>query len=126
MNKSFRRELINPTEIFNQYDLKTDHITINPDLSRINGGQYDIIRESTHDGTLIFTTELLNRTIERVVNKESCFTEDWPDERVIDIHYVIGLIRLSTVYGQVDLPAGKYPGEKQRARMPVKAILIRA
>jgi len=46
-----------------------DHITYNPNLKRIGEGQYDRIEQSTHDGTLVFTKELLGRVMETIVER---------------------------------------------------------
>ena len=100
------------------------HIKTNPKLSRVNNAQYDIVRQSSHDSTLIFTLELLGSAVENLINKESCSKSD-DMEGVTDIEYEIGLISLATVFGTVDLPAGKFPGVKQRVRIPVKCKLIR-
>jgi hypothetical protein len=40
------------------------------------------------------------------------------------MHYIIGDARLATVFGEVDLPAGRYPGQRDRVRIAVKAIPI--
>jgi hypothetical protein len=101
-----------------------EHITTNPSLTRRNGGQYDIVRTVKHDGTLIFTKELLGKTIENLVNKRSYFKK-LEIENAKDITYEVGLISLATVFGMVDLPVGKYPCERQRARISVKCTIVR-
>jgi hypothetical protein len=121
----FRKEYYTIDEVCKMYDIEVpSHIKTNEKLSRVNDAQFDIIRNSTHDGTLLFTRELLGRAIENLVNKESFYKGD-NMEGVTDIEYEIGLISLSTVFGTVDLPVGRYPGEKQRVRIPVKCKLIR-
>jgi len=100
------------------------YIKTNPSLSRRNRGQYDIVRTSKHDGTLIFTKELLGKTIENLLNKKSYFKKiNITDAK--DISYEVGLISLATVFGMVDLPGGKHLGERQRARIPVKCTIVR-
>ena len=112
-------------EVCKMFGIKCpDHITTNPNLTRRNGGQYDIVRTMSHDGTLIFTKELLGKTIENLVNKESYFKE-LDIENAKDISYEVGIISLATVYGMVKLPAGEYPGARQRARIAVKCTIVR-
>lgn len=120
------RRYITPMDAFKYFGLEMpEWITFNPNLTKRNGAQYDIIRQTTHDGTLIFEKELIGKTIENLYNKSSfCKLDD--QEGVIDRKYEVGYISIATVFGIVDLPIGKYPGEKQRARLPVKCTVIRA
>lgn len=121
----FRKDYYTIDEVCNICGIETPkHITTNPKLSRVNEAQFDIVRQSSHDGTLIFTKELLGRGIYNLVNKTAYYKGD-DMNGVVDIEYEIGLISLATVFGVVDLPAGKYQGEKQRVRIPVKCKLIR-
>jgi hypothetical protein len=120
------RRYITPMEAFKYFGLEMpEWITFNPKLTKRNGAQYDIIRQTTHDGTLIFEKELIGKTIENLANKSSfCNIEN--QEGVIDRKYEVGYISIATVFGIVELPIGKYPGEKQRARLPVKCTVVRA
>ena len=121
----FKKNYYTIDQVCNMYGIETPkHITTNPKLSRVNEAQFDIVRQSSHDGTLIFTKELLGRGIENLVNKTAYYKGD-DMNGVVDIEYEIGLISLATVFGIVDLPVGKYQGEKQRVRIPVKCKLIR-
>ena len=125
---SWHREKINPLELIERYwpDASRDHITYDPDMRK---GDYSIIRQSTHDGTLLFSLELLQNTLLPVVNMSSYIKGDDPVEwdRVVAIRYVVGPLRLVTATGLVTLPASKthkFPGEKQRTRMPVRATIV--
>lgn len=121
MNK-FSKQRINPLEFINNYysSAYTNHITYNPNMK---SDERDIwmVRQASSDGTLIFTIELLASIVEPLLKMQTfCKTtepEDWSE--VSHIEYTIGDIRLSTVYGQVQLGIGEYPGQKERARMPV-------
>jgi hypothetical protein len=94
-------------------------ITTNPNLTKFNGAEYDIVRGSKHDGTAIFTKELLFSTIQNVINGTSiCIGR--PTDNILG--YEVGLISLATVYGTIDLPSGRHFGERQRARLPVRII----
>jgi len=121
----FRKETYTIDDICRICDIEVpSHIKTNKKLSRVNDAQFDIIRQSSHDGTIMFTSELLCGSIENLINKQSFYKDDNMKE-VIDIEYEIGLISLSTVFGEVDLPAGRCFGQKQRVRIPVKCKLIR-
>ena len=120
------RRYITPMEAFKYFGLEMpEWITFNPKLTKRNGAQYDIIRQTTHDGTLFFEKELIGRTIENLANKSS-FCKIDNQEGVIDRKYEVGYISIATVFGIVELPIGKCPGEKQRARLPVKCTVVRA
>jgi len=120
------RRYITPMEAFKYFGLEMpEWITFNPKLTKRNGAQYDIIRQTTHDGTLIFEKKLIGKTIEDLANKSS-FCKIDNQEGVIDRKYEVGYISIATVFGIVELPIGKYPGEKQRARLPVKCTVVRA
>jgi hypothetical protein len=120
------RRYITPMDAFKYFGLEMpEWITFNPKLTKRNGAQYDIIRQTTHDGTLIFEKELIGKTIENLANKSSFYKID-NQEGVIDRKYEVGYISIATVFGIVELPIGKYPGEKQRARLPVKCTVVRA
>lgn len=119
INKNY----ITPMKAFEMFGMEMPKwITYNPKLSKQNDAQYDIVRQSTHDGTLIFERELIGRVIENLANKTSYSKKD-EQEGVIDISYEVGNISIATVFGLVELPIGKYQGERQRARLPVKTIL---
>lgn len=121
----FRKDYYTIDEVCNIFGIETPkHITTNPKLSRVNEGQFDIVRQSSHDGTRIFTIELLGTAIENLVNKTAYYKGDDMDN-VIDIKYEIGLISLATVFRIVNLPVGRFEGETQRVRIPVKCNLIR-
>ena len=66
----FRKELFTADVIWTMYGIETPkHIRTNAKLTRLNGGQFDIVRECSHDGTLLFTKELLGKAIEILINK---------------------------------------------------------
>jgi uncharacterized alpha/beta hydrolase family protein len=118
------REYINPIIFLKNLGFELpSHITINEKLSKRNVAQYEIIRQVSHDGTVVFTHNLLKDVLAPLWKKETYYKRDNIDN-VIDIRYEIGLISLATIYGKVKLPCGNVNGEKQRARVPVKTILI--
>lgn len=119
------RRYITPMKAFEILGLEMPKwITYNPIINRLNGADYDITRQTTHDGTLIFEHELIIRVIENLANKSS-YSKKHDMHGVIDISYEVGDISIATIYGMVQLPAGKFRGERQRARLPVKCNVIR-
>lgn len=118
MRKHFDYQKINPVEwLAKRHGFSCGHISFDPNVSH----QYRVIRQSAHDGTLLFTHELIDRClIDPVVNAGSCFKPDPPREGVKRIHYTVGWLKLLSVYGTVNLPIGRYPGMRQRAILPVR------
>ncbi len=121
----FKKEYVNPESVcVNMMGIALpEHITINPNLTKKTGAQYEIIRGSSHDGTLLFTCQLLAKCMEPVVNKKS-YWKGQNLEGVKDVKYEIGVISMATVFGRVKVPAGEINGERQRVRMAVKCTLI--
>lgn len=92
-------------------------ITFDPDVQH----QYRIIRSTTHDGTAIFTDELIGEALNLLLTGASYFVPDPPNGRTP--RYVVGTARLATVCGTVLLPVSathRYPGERQRLTIPVR------
>lgn len=128
MGNKFTKQKINPLELIKTITENTvPHITYDPTL-RGSNCDYKIIRSQTSDGTLIFTQDLLLKTLIPVVNKNSYskLLPPAPDRVVVDVKYTVGPLWLSTVFGTVDLPVGHYPGQRERTRMPVKVEYIYA
>ena len=125
MENEKQTSTIQPDEALKMFGLEMpEHITFNPLLTKETGAQYEIIRQSVHDGTLIFEKELIGRVMENLVNKSSfCKNDDM--EGFKDIKYEVGLMTIETVFGIVDLPAGRYPGETQTASIPVRCELLK-
>lgn len=124
----FTRERHNPVELIKQFwpDANVDHITYDPKMKH---GEYNVIRQTTSDGTLLFTQELLQRGLVEIVNMQSHYIPTAPKDwrKVKAINYTLGKILHATVFGDVSLPCSKnrkYPGQKERIRMPVKVEYI--
>lgn len=115
------KQRLNPIELMNNWKWPTSHVSFDENLK----GDYQIIRGTSHDGTAIFEDELLQQTLINLASGTSFFKKDEPDfTRLKEIRYTVGYLNLATVYGSVDLPAGNYPGEKQRARIAVKCEYV--
>lgn len=118
-------EKINPIEYlsrsFSFGDSPRAHITYDPNVEP----QYRIIRGSSHDGTLLFTNENLERALEPLVNMRSYFVPEPPDPaNLASMEYVIGDIEIKREFGLVDLPAGRFPGVEETVTIPVRCRLI--
>jgi hypothetical protein len=75
---------------------------------------------------MLFTEELIQRTLVDIVNKCAYFKPREAEfKAAADVRYIVGPLRLATVYGSVSLPLSKtrkFPGLRQRTRMAVKVI----
>lgn len=118
---NFKRERINPLELMKKWDWDTPHIEFEPFFK----GNLSINRQVSHDGTFVFYQEILQDTLIRLANKETYKKNDYTKNKaIVDIKYTIGWLYLFTVYGQVKIAGGTYPGMKQRTRLSVKCEYI--
>lgn len=119
---NWERHRINPIEWMKKRGWQTDHITYDPKMRK---GDYSIIRGSTHDGTLLFTNELLQEALVHLAAKASFHKPREAEFKAAkDVRYVVGPLRLATVFGTVDIPAGRYPGQRERVRIPVRMLCL--
>lgn len=100
-----KKELINPVERIsailedNGYPggLVLEHVTYDKSLNE--DYDYQIIRSSTHDGTFLFTINLIDETLTPVINKATyCKKDDVNIDEVKDIRYIIGDLMLKTEF----------------------------
>ncbi|MEE8299463.1 MAG: hypothetical protein V3R67_08815 [Thermodesulfobacteriota bacterium] len=124
----FKKEKHNPVELLNQFWPGNDfsHITYDENLRR---GEYDVIRQSGSDGTLMFTIEMLQNALINIAKMHSHYTKTEPKDwsKVKGIRYTLGPMKHATVYGMIHLRCSKthkYPGQRERVRMPVKCEYI--
>lgn len=93
------------------------YVKYNPNVDK----QYEIIRESRHDGTLIFTKQLILEVMKPVLLQTSYWTlMGEPQEDVKEIHYEIGDIDLESTYNESGFPFSTTDVMK----MPVKCKYI--
>lgn len=92
------------------------HIVFDPTVKH----QYRVIRTQTHDGTTMFTPQLLMDTLLNLFRQNSYYTPMGPPPDGYLPHYTIGHIRHALVFGMVDLPAGRYPGCRESFVIPVR------
>ena len=95
-----------------------NHISCNPNLNNRNGAQYQIIRESTHDGTGIFTKELIGDVIRNLANKTS-YAIGQNLQNVVKVEYEVSNISVACVYGNFDINGIKMQGQRERMRISV-------
>jgi hypothetical protein len=93
------------------------HIIFDPKVK----AQYRIRRQCSHDGTLLFSIDLMQKAFLPLLSKDSFYKRDGflsPEE--FDIKYIIGPIKVINIYGLVDLPCGRVPGQRERVVIPVR------
>ena len=123
----FKREYHNPIELIKRFwpEANVSHITYDPNLRE---GDFNIIRQSGGDGTLLFTLQMLQKGLLGIVNMQSFHKPTEPDwSKVKGVKYTVGKMRHVTVYGMIKLRCSesrKYPGLRERIRMPVKCEYI--
>jgi hypothetical protein len=119
---NWTRERINPVEELKRRGWPTDHITYDPNMRK---GDYSINRQQTHDGTMLFTMQMIEEPLALLAFRQ---TFHKPREKEFldneeGVRYVVGPMRLATVFGTVKLPCSetsKYPGQRERLRLPVR------
>lgn len=87
--------------------------------------QYRIIRASTHDGTCMFTDELLRDAAAPLIEKTSAWAKMMPMPSALRQHHVryeVGRVRHARVFGTVAMPCGRYPGVRESITIPVRCI----
>jgi hypothetical protein len=131
MNMKFSRQKHNPLELIEAYWPGADVSHIAYDESMSSGsGDYDIIRQSGGDGTLSFTVQMIQEALLPVVNSHSFATNKVQKvdfEKPGKVQYRIGPMSHSQVFGMIYLGCSetqKYPGQRERVRMPVVSDFV--
>ena len=92
------------------------HITYDPTVKH----QYRIIRQQSHDGTLMSTYNLIQNALSTLFNRSSYYVPMGVVPEDCDVIYTVGTIKIATVFGSVDLHCGRYPGQRERITIPVR------
>lgn len=103
-------------------NLRLGHITYDQGVNE--DYEYQIIRESTHDGTLFFTQNLIFESLLNLMNKQSYCKKTIQDEdltKVKDMNYTIGDIKLESEFG-VKTKFGS--GVREVVTIPVKVEYV--
>lgn len=121
---SFIKQKHNPIELIKQWWPNADisHIEYDPDM-KASDRQYWRVEQSGGDGTLLFTIEMLQKALLPLINKTTSYKPTIPCTPC-DIKYKIGDMRHVIVFGIVELRCGKYPGQRERVRIPVRCEYI--
>lgn len=88
--------------------------------------EYNIIRKCSHDGTLMFTANVIAKALKPLFNMTSCYIKTKPNDvsKIKEIRYIVGDLELKSEFGMVDLPIGRYPGQTDTVTIPVKCEYI--
>lgn len=87
--------------------------------------EYRIARRQSHDGTMIFTHDLIGEIANLLLKRESYYKLTEPDwSKVTDIKYKVGPMEIQSKFGQVNLPCGKYSGVTEDMILPVRCEYI--
>lgn len=124
----FLRERHDPVKLIKWFwpDANIDHIAYD---SKMTKGEYDIIKQCGHDGTKLFTYQMMQEALVRLLNMKTHFKPTTPKDwgKVKAIKYTIGPMRHVTVFGMIRLKCSKtskYPGLVERIRIPVKCEYV--
>lgn len=88
-----------------------------------NDYDYQIIRQSSHDGTFLFTSQVVGDALNPLVRMESYCAKDLTEEeikQVQSIEYTVGDVKLETEYRRVITGAGEIPGVTDTVSIPVR------
>jgi hypothetical protein len=102
-------------------DFRLGHIKYDERLD--NDYDYQIIRSSSHDSTLIYTMENISRALEPLVNKTTYCKKDLAEDQlqdILDIEYMVGNIKIESEYGTVEVTAGRISGVIETVSIPVR------
>ena len=124
-SRGFSREKLNPLKLMNEWGWDTKHIKFNPDLKE---SERDFFRNRrcTHDGTSVFTKQMLQDLLVDLANMKCSSNKNPPDKerQLIGINYELGFIKKAAVFGTVNLLAGCYPGMRESATISIKCDYI--
>lgn len=114
----------NPLDVIKDVwlDADTSHIKFNPDIEM----EYSIIRSTGHDGTLIFTAEMIRKALLPLVAMHSYFKPTTPNfNKLKKITYTVGWMVHTSEYKEgMELCCGTYPGILEEIVIPVKCEYI--
>lgn len=91
------------------------HIAFDPRMTP----QYRIRRACAHDGTLLFSMELMHLAFENLFNRSSYYVPMGPPPAGMQPKYIVGTIKRFSVYRKVQVPAGNIIGERECVVIPV-------
>jgi hypothetical protein len=114
---SWSKDRFDPLLCLDGYGINVPWLTFDPGVVKgVTEGAIIRRRQCRHDGTAMFTYEIVHDLLIPLVRRELFDTRDPPANHPDQLqHYTLGWLHLSSVYGTVDLPVGRYPGQRERA-----------
>lgn len=121
MSESFTKSRLSLSQLMSRsgvgwLDGYEPHITFDANVEP----QYYIVRQTTHDGTCMFSTEMFQDAMGPLLGGYSYYKPMGIPPDGCDVVYTVGEARHVSVFGKVNLPCGRYPGMRERIRIPVK------
>lgn len=114
------RQRINPVEYLkNHYGIDVPWLVFDPTVRGCNDEVGRRTQGSTHDGTSLFTLEIITDILKALVARTVYRKPDPPENHPGCMpFYRLGWIHLMQVYpDKVDLPCGRFPGQRDRAKV---------
>lgn len=110
-------EYIDPIEFAKRYfpEAIFNHITYDPEFY---DDDTELYVEQSHDGTLIFFVEAAMSLMDALLYGK--VTDEHPPSNRKGVRYTIGQMKVVSKHGRVDLPAGNFPGVKEKISIPFK------
>jgi hypothetical protein len=94
---------INPIDyIEKNIAIGIDYIQFDEKLTKPEADFY-IIRQQSHNGTYLFTRELINEALSGIVNRTSFCKLNMPKEGIKAVKYTLGSLKIATVFGNIKL-----------------------
>ncbi|MFO1442899.1 hypothetical protein KDN24_06675 [Bacillus sp. Bva_UNVM-123] len=103
-------------------NLRLGHVTYNENVN--SSYDYQIIRSLEHDGTLLFTQNLIDEVLFPIIKKQSYSKNTITEAQlktVTDINYTIGDIILESEYG---VKVKHFNGMRDTATLPVRVEYV--
>jgi hypothetical protein len=121
--------LLNPEEMINElfkFDgfegkYRLGHIKYDKSLNK--DFDYQIIIELSHDGTVLFTYQVVREALKPLVNRTIYCKKDVSEDivdSIKDIEYTIGDIKIEKTYGMINSKAGSIRGVTDKVSIPVR------
>lgn len=101
--------------------MKLQHIKYDPKVN--DDYDYKIIRNSAHDGTFLFTMELMEKAVIPLINRTTYYKLAIPNEKEHDrtrFSYTVGDGVIKREFRDIKIGDGMYPGQDETIEIPVK------
>lgn len=88
--------------------------------------QYEIRRQATHDGTRLFSVDLMRTAFFPLLAKMSYYIPMGDPPEGMEPRYTIGRVKRFAVFGLFSVPAGTIYGMRERVVIPVRVKFVPA